>query len=87
MKFLAMLGSLLLIVWIVGMIVLTWHNVSKTVFGHVFEDEPGVRFWMRQILIIAWPLVIFSKEGHYALHVIWTGRDDRVPPGREDLRP
>jgi hypothetical protein len=82
-----MLGSLAFIVWLVGAVTLTFHNVSKTMWGHVFEDQPGTRFWMRQILIIFWPLVLASREGHYALYVIWTGRDDRTPPGREDLRP
>jgi hypothetical protein len=87
MKLLALVGSLLLFVWIVGMLLLTFHNVSKTVFGHTFQHEPGVRFWMRQILIFLWPLVLASEEGQYALYVIWTGKDDKTPPGREDLRP
>jgi hypothetical protein len=87
MKLLAMIGSLILLVWIVGMLLLTFHNVSKTLFGHVFENEPGVRFFMRQILIILWPLVLASEEGRYALRVIWTGRDDWTPPGRPDLAP
>lgn len=87
MRLLALIGSLMLFVYIVGALMLTVHNVSKTLFGHVFENEPGVRFWMRQILILLWPLVLASEEGHHALKVIWTGRDDFTPPGREDLRP
>lgn len=87
MKLLALVGSFLLFVYFVGVVLLTFHNVSKTLFGHTFENEAGVRFWMRQILILLWPLVLASEEGHYALKVIWTGRDDFTPPGREDLRP
>jgi hypothetical protein len=87
MRLLADIGSLLLIIYIVSVLALTWHNISKTLFGHTFEHEPGVRFWMRQILILFWPLVLASEEGRYALYVIWTGKDDRTPPGREDLRP
>jgi hypothetical protein len=86
-KLLALMGDLFLIVWIVGILMLTFHNISKTVFGHTFEKEAGVRFWMREIMIILWPLVLASEEGRYALYVIWTGRDDKTPPHREDLNP
>lgn len=84
MKLIAIAGSILLFIYLIGVILLTFHNISKTAFGHVFEDEPGVRFWMRQILILAWPLVLASEEGHYALYVIWTGKDDRTPPGMKE---
>lgn len=87
MKLLAIAGSILLFVWIVGVLLLTFHNISKTVFGHTYQDDPHIRFWMRQMLIIFWPLVLASEEGQYALYVIWTGKDDRTPPNREDLRP
>lgn len=87
MKILALIGNLILIIYLLGLISLTFHNISKTLFGHVYENESGIRFWMRQIMIILWPLVIASEEGRYALYVIWTGKDDRTPPGREDLRP
>jgi hypothetical protein len=86
-RLLALIGSLMLLAWIIGMLVLTFHNISKTFFGHTFQDDPLVRFFMRQLLIVLWPLVLASEEGHYALYVIWTGRDDRTPPGREDLKP
>lgn len=85
MKFLGLLGSLVFIVYVVGVLSLTFHNVSKTLFGHTYQHEPFVRFWMRQILIILWPLVLASEEGRYALYVIWTGNNDRPIPGREDL--
>ena len=87
MKLLALVGSLALFIYIVVTLVLTFHNVSKTLFGHTFQNDAGIRFWMRQFLIAAWPLVLASEEGRYALYVIWTGKDDRTPPGREDLRP
>jgi hypothetical protein len=87
MKLLALVGSLALFIYFVGLLTLTFHNISKTLFGHVFEAEAGTRFWMRQIMLIMWPLVLASEEGRYALYVIWTGKDDRTPPGREDLKP
>lgn len=86
MRLLGLLGSLFLLVWFVGMIVLTWHNVSRWLFGQSYEPEPAVRFWMRQFIIFTWPLAIFSEQGHHAIRVIWTGRDDLTPPGRDDLK-
>jgi hypothetical protein len=86
MKAFAMLVSILLIIYVVALLALTWHNISRTLFGHTYENEPGVRFWMRQIMIILWPLVIASEQGRHALRVIWTGNNDLVPPGREDLK-
>lgn len=85
MKILGLLGSLFLFFWFVGMGLLTWHNVSRWLFGQTYENEAGVRFWMRQFLIIIWPLAICSKQGLHAIKVIWTGRDDITPPGRPDL--
>jgi hypothetical protein len=86
-KLLALVGSLALFIYIVVLVVLTFHNVSRTLFGHTYQHEAGVRFWMRQFMIILWPLALASEEGKYALYVIWTGKDDRTPPGREDLKP
>lgn len=89
MKALAILGSIALFFYFVGVALLTFHNVSKFAFGHTFErtKDPASRFWMRQVLILFWPLVLASAEGRYALYVIWTGNDDRTPPGRPDLAP
>lgn len=87
MRLLALLGSLGLMIYIIGVGFLTFHNVSRVLFGHTFEHEAGTRFWMRQLLILMWPLVLASEQGRYALYVIWTGKDDRTPPGREDLKP
>jgi hypothetical protein len=87
MRLLALVGSLALFIYIVAVVLLSFHNFSRTLFGHTFEKEAGTRYWMRQIMIMLWPLAIASEEGRYALYVIWTGRDDKTPPGREDLKP
>lgn len=76
MRLLALFGSLALFSYIIGVAVLSFHNVSKILFGHVFEEEPGTRFFMRQILIVFWPLVLASAEGRRALRIIWKGEWD-----------
>lgn len=77
MKLLALTGSLLLFVYIIGLLLLTFHNLSKGVFAlETGGDSRLVRFFMRQIMILLWPLVLCSSEGRHALHVIWTGKDD-----------
>lgn len=76
MRLLALFGSLALFAYIVAALILTFHNFSKLMFGHVFEANPRVRFFMRQLLIMFWPLVLASAEGRRALQVIWTGEWD-----------
>lgn len=79
MKFIALLGSLMFIVWLVGVLTLSFHNLSKGFFGldnYVKPYHRLVRFWMREFVILLWPLVLASAEGRHALRVIWTGKDD-----------
>lgn len=77
MKALALLGSLALLTYIVGLLALTFYNFSKGLFAlETGGDSRATRFFMRQIMIVLWPLVVCSKEGRHALRVIWTGKDD-----------
>lgn len=76
MRSLALFGSLALFSYTIGVGVMSFHNVSKLLFGHVFEESPRVRFFMRQILIVLWPLVLASAEGRRALKIIWEGKWD-----------
>lgn len=76
MRLLALLGSAALLVWLVGIAVMTFHNLSKFMFGHTFEQNSRVRFFMRQIMIVFWPLVLASAEGRRALDIIWKGKWD-----------
>lgn len=77
MKLLALAGSVALFLYIVGVIALTFHNISKGFFGLDTDgDSRLTRLFMRQIMIVLWPLVMASAEGRHALKVIWTGRDD-----------
>lgn len=76
MRFLGLLGSVALLVYLGGLGVMTFHNLSKFMFGHVFEQNPRVRFFMRQIMIVFWPLVLASAEGRRALDIIWKGKWD-----------
>jgi hypothetical protein len=77
MKALALFGSLALGIYIIGALALTFHNFSKGFFGlETGGDSRLLRFFMREILIVLWPLVLVSSEGRHALKVIWTGRDD-----------
>lgn len=77
MRLLAIVGSLLLLIYFVGLLTLTFHNLSKGMFGLDTEgDSRLVRLFMRQILILLWPLVLVSAEGRHALRVIWTGKED-----------
>ncbi len=76
MRLLALVGSLALFAYLLGILILTFHNISKLMFGHIFEESPRVRFFMRQILIMLWPLVLVSAEGRRALVIIWKGEND-----------
>jgi hypothetical protein len=79
MKLLGIIGSLMVFFYVVGVLGLTWHNVSRWLFTleEPNKDKPATRFWMRQFMILIWPLVLPSREGRRALRVIWTGVDDR----------
>jgi hypothetical protein len=78
MKLLGLLGSLAVLVYAVVTLGLTWHNVSRWLFTleEPGRDRPGTRFWMRQLLVFIWPLVVPSEQGRHALRVIWTGKED-----------
>ena len=76
MRLLALIGSVLFIIYIVGFIMLTFHNISKGFFALGDDRIRLTRFFMRQIIILLWPLVLASGEGRHALRVIWTGKDD-----------
>jgi hypothetical protein len=77
-KLLALVGSLALFIYIAGALVLTFHNLSKGMF--TVEEPEGdsrlTRFFMREIVILLWPLIMASEEGRHALRVIWTGKED-----------
>jgi hypothetical protein len=75
-KLLALVGSLILFVYIVGVLLLTYHNLSKSMFALETGDNRLVRFFMREILVLLWILVLGSAEGRHALRVIWTGKED-----------
>jgi hypothetical protein len=77
MKLLALVGSLALFIYIIGVLTLTVHNISKSMWAlDDGEENRLVRFFMRQIVILLWPLMMVSEEGRHALHVIWTGKLD-----------
>lgn len=76
MKLLALAASLFIFVYVVGFLLLTAHNISKYLFTLEDNDDQLVRFFMREIMILLWPLVLFSEEGRHALRVIWTGKED-----------
>lgn len=75
MKLLAIAGSIALFVYIIGVLALTFHNVSKGMWALETGEPRLIRFFMREIMIVLWPLVVCSEEGRHALRVIWTGRD------------
>jgi hypothetical protein len=72
MKLLAMIGDLLLIVYIIGLILMTVMNVSRSLFDPmVGTDKMG--FWPRQGMVFIWLLALFSESGIEAFKIIWTG--------------
>lgn len=75
MRLLALTGSLLLLVYILGVIVLTCVNLSRWLFDLERNGE-GERFWRRQGIIFLWPLVIMTAEGRAVLIYIWNDLDE-----------
>lgn len=76
MRLLAFFGSLALLIYFCGLVALTFHNFSKSMWAVEDGESRLVRFFMRQIVIVLWPLMLVSAEGRHALKVIWTGRED-----------
>jgi hypothetical protein len=72
-KALALTGSLAFAIYVVVTLALTFHNVSRLVFGLGEDPEDGTNFLARQTTIILWPLVAISSEGREFLRVIWKG--------------
>jgi hypothetical protein len=76
MKLLALVGSLAAFVYFIGLLTLTFHNISKSMWALETGENRLVRFFMREIIILLWPLMMASEEGRHALHVIWTGKEE-----------
>lgn len=71
MKLLAVLGSLLFVIYILVVLSLTVVNVSKMVFGDL--EERHTKFGMRQAMIMIWPLACITHEGRNMIRLIWDG--------------
>ena len=73
MKLIALVGSFLLFIYLLGVLVMTSVNVSR----YLFSDEvTGEFFWNRQLTIVLWPLIIISEEGRDTLTSMWNREQD-----------
>lgn len=72
MRLLAVLASLALAIYVVGVLFFTVSNISKLIFSFKRHDL-GYKFWSRQGIILTWPIALMSEEGRTALPIIWKG--------------
>jgi hypothetical protein len=75
MKLLAMMGDLILITYLIGLILMTVMNVSRSMFDPMILGEDKMGFWARQGMVFVWLLAMFSDSGIKAFRIIWTGDD------------
>jgi hypothetical protein len=73
MKLLAVLGSIAIFVYIMGLILLSVMNVSRAMFDKYIQENEGFGFLARQGMVFIWPLALFSNSGQKAFKLIWFG--------------
>jgi hypothetical protein len=76
MKMFAMLGDLVLFIYLAGVAVMTIINASRAMFDPYIKGQDEMGFMARQGMIFIWPFAMFSDSGQKAFGLIWKGRYD-----------